>query len=121
MTNRSRRRGRAAGRWVRSAMRRPERDQGSNHQRHHRTKRKRVRIDASARLTRARLPCPPRPNPRGWTKRMDDVATAKHPHPWVFLALVLPFGASTGYVTVTLAFLLAAKGATVAAIGALAA
>jgi MFS family permease len=50
---------------------------------------------------------------------MDDDATAKHPHPWVFLALVLPFGASTGYVTVTLAFLLAAKGVTVAAIGVL--
>jgi MFS family permease len=45
--------------------------------------------------------------------------TAKHPHPWVFLALVTPFGASTGYVTVTLAFMLASKGVTVAAIGAL--
>jgi len=52
---------------------------------------------------------------------MDDGATAKHPHPWVFLALVIPFGVSTGYVLVTLAFMLAAKGVTVAAIGALAA
>ena len=52
---------------------------------------------------------------------MDDGASVKHPHPWVFLALVLPFGASTGYVTVTLAFMLAAKGVTVAAIGALSA
>jgi MFS family permease len=50
---------------------------------------------------------------------MDDDVTAKHPHPWVFLALVLPFGASTGYVTVTLAFLLAAKGVSVASIGVL--
>ncbi|HEY4031915.1 MAG TPA: MFS transporter [Caulobacteraceae bacterium] len=50
---------------------------------------------------------------------MGDGTAAKHPHPWVFLALVLPFGASTGYVTVTLAFILAAKGVTVAAIGAL--
>jgi len=50
---------------------------------------------------------------------MDDGATVKHPHPWVFLALVLPFGASTGYVTVTLAFLLSGKGVAVAAIGAL--
>jgi MFS family permease len=50
---------------------------------------------------------------------MGDGETARHPHPWVFLALVLPFGASTGYVTVTLAFMLAAKGVTVAAIGAL--
>jgi MFS family permease len=57
-------------------------------------------------------------------KRMDAgetgrEASGKHPHPWVFLALMLPFGASTGYVQVTLAFILAAKGMTVAAIGAL--
>jgi MFS family permease len=50
---------------------------------------------------------------------MDDGATAKHPHPWVFLALMTPFGASTGYVSVTLAYILAAKGVSVAAIGAL--
>ena len=50
---------------------------------------------------------------------MDHGATAKHPHPWVFLALMTPFGASTGYVTVTLAFVLAAKGLAVAAIGGL--
>jgi MFS family permease len=52
---------------------------------------------------------------------MDDGATAKHPHPWVFLALVTPFGVSTGYVSVTLAFLLGAKGVPLAAIGGLAA
>ena len=34
---------------------------------------------------------------------MDDGATVKHPHPWIFLALVTPFGVSNGYVTVTLA------------------
>jgi MFS family permease len=50
---------------------------------------------------------------------MGDGERAKSPHPWIFLALVTPFGASTGYVTVTLAFVLAAKGVTVAAIGAL--
>ena len=50
---------------------------------------------------------------------MGEGKTAKSPHPWIFLALVTPFGVSTGYVTVTLAFVLAAKGATVAAIGAL--
>jgi MFS family permease len=50
---------------------------------------------------------------------MDDGATVKHPHPWIFLALVTPVGISTGYVTVTLAFMLGAKGVTVAAIGAL--
>jgi MFS family permease len=50
---------------------------------------------------------------------MDDGETAKHPHPWIFLALMTPFGASTGYGTVTLAFLLAAKGVSVAAIGGL--
>ena len=50
---------------------------------------------------------------------MDDGETAKSPHPWIFLALVTPFGVSTGYVSVTLAFVLAAKGVTVAAIGAL--
>ncbi len=50
---------------------------------------------------------------------MDDGATVKHPHPWIFLALVTPFGVSNGYVTVTLAYVLAAKGMTVAAIGAL--
>jgi MFS transporter, PAT family, beta-lactamase induction signal transducer AmpG len=53
--------------------------------------------------------------------RMVDGATAKAPHPWIFLALVTPFGVSTGYVTVTLAFILGAKGVSVAAIGALAA
>ena len=50
---------------------------------------------------------------------MDDGASAKHPHPWLFLALMTPFGASTGYVSVTLAYVLAAKGVSVAAIGAL--
>jgi MFS family permease len=50
---------------------------------------------------------------------MGDGETAKSPHPWIFLALVTPFGVSTGYVSVTLAFVLAAKGVTVAAIGAL--
>jgi MFS family permease len=50
---------------------------------------------------------------------MDDGATVKHPHPWIFLALVTPFGVSTGYVSVTLAFLLGAKGATGLAIGGL--
>jgi MFS family permease len=50
---------------------------------------------------------------------MDDGETVKHPHPWIFLALVTPFGASNGYVTVTLAFVLAAKGLPVAAIAAL--
>jgi MFS family permease len=51
--------------------------------------------------------------------RMGEGAAGKHPHPWVFLALVTPVGVSTGYVSVTLAFVLAAKGMTVAAIGAL--
>lgn len=50
---------------------------------------------------------------------MGDGETAKHPHPWIFLALMAPFGVSTGYVSVTLAYVLAAKGVTVAAIGAL--
>ncbi|MGZ3277962.1 MAG: MFS transporter [Caulobacteraceae bacterium] len=50
---------------------------------------------------------------------MGDGKTTKTPHPWIFLALVTPFGVSTGYVTVTLAYLLAAKGVTVAAIGVL--
>lgn len=50
---------------------------------------------------------------------MSDGETGKHPHPWIFLALMTPFGVSVGYVTVTLAFMLGAKGVTVAAIGAL--
>jgi PAT family beta-lactamase induction signal transducer AmpG len=40
-------------------------------------------------------------------------------HPSIFGALIIPFGVSTGYVTVTLAYVLAQKGMTVAAIAAL--
>jgi MFS family permease len=50
---------------------------------------------------------------------MQEHAGAKGPHPSIFLALVFPFGLSTGYVNVTLAYVLAAKGLPVAAIGAL--
>jgi MFS family permease len=50
---------------------------------------------------------------------MGDGETAKHPHPWIFLVLVTPVGISTGYVTVTLAFLLGAKGVAALAIGGL--
>ena len=50
---------------------------------------------------------------------MGEGETAKTPHPWIFLALVTPVGISTGYVTVTLAFLLGAKGVGALAIGGL--
>jgi len=45
-------------------------------------------------------------------------ATVRTPHSSVFLALIFPFGVSTGYVTVTLAYLLAQRGMSVAAVGA---
>ena len=50
---------------------------------------------------------------------MGEGETGKHPHPWIFLALVTPVGISTGYVTVTLAFVLGAKGVAALAIGGL--
>jgi hypothetical protein len=40
--------------------------------------------------------------------------------PWIWALLYLPFGISSGYVTVTLAWLLSHAGASVAAIAALA-
>ena len=46
-------------------------------------------------------------------------AAAKASHPSVFMALVTPFGVANGYVTVTLAYVLAAKGLSVTAIGVL--
>jgi MFS transporter, PAT family, beta-lactamase induction signal transducer AmpG len=45
----------------------------------------------------------------------------KHAHPIVFLFLILPFGITSGYVTVTLAFLFARAGISVEAIAGLAA
>jgi PAT family beta-lactamase induction signal transducer AmpG len=51
--------------------------------------------------------------------RMRDGETANQAHPSIFLALVTPFGVSAGYVNVTLAYVLAAKGMPVAAITAL--
>lgn len=49
----------------------------------------------------------------------EQVGTVRTPHPSVFLALIFPFGVSTGYVGVTLAFTLAQHGMAVAAIAAL--
>lgn len=52
---------------------------------------------------------------------MSDASTAhKPPHPSVYLILTLPFGIATGYVTVTLAWLLSHAGASVAAVAGLA-
>jgi PAT family beta-lactamase induction signal transducer AmpG len=48
-----------------------------------------------------------------------DLPAAKNPHPAIFLVLFTPFGASSGYVTVTLAYLLGANGLTAAAIAAI--
>ncbi|HEV2691711.1 MAG TPA: MFS transporter [Verrucomicrobiae bacterium] len=45
----------------------------------------------------------------------------RHVHPWVFMALIIPFGAASGYVTVTLAYQLKQAGASVAQIAALSA
>ena len=45
--------------------------------------------------------------------------TVRGVHPSIFCALIIPFGVSTGYVTVTLAYVLAQKGMTVTAIAAL--
>jgi MFS transporter, PAT family, beta-lactamase induction signal transducer AmpG len=45
-------------------------------------------------------------------------ATVRTPHTSVFLPLIFPFGVSTGYVTVTLAYILAQRGMPVAAVGA---
>src|ERR1700748_2530310 len=50
---------------------------------------------------------------------MGGAEAGRQPHPWIFLALVTPVGITTGYVTVTLAFVLGAKGVTAAAVGAL--
>lgn len=50
---------------------------------------------------------------------MDKPSAARPPHPIVYLLLFLPFGITSGYVTVTLAYLLSAAGASVAAIAAL--
>ncbi len=44
-------------------------------------------------------------------------ATVRAPHSSVFLALIFPFGVSTGYVSVTLAYILAQRGLSVAAVG----
>ena len=46
------------------------------------------------------------------------VTTVKTPHSSVFLALIFPFGVSNGYVTVTLAYILAHRGLSLAAVGA---
>jgi MFS family permease len=51
---------------------------------------------------------------------MDDPHTPRRSAPpWVWLALFIPFGATNGYVTVTLAWLLSHAGASVAAIATL--
>jgi MFS family permease len=47
----------------------------------------------------------------------SDAAPIKAPHTSVFLILLMPFGVSSGYVGVTLAFLLSAHGMKAAAIG----
>lgn len=44
--------------------------------------------------------------------------TVRTPHASVFLALIFPFGVSTGYVQVTLAYILAQRGLGLAAVGA---
>ncbi|MDR3457594.1 MAG: MFS transporter [Verrucomicrobiae bacterium] len=43
----------------------------------------------------------------------------RHLHPWVFMVLIIPFGAASGYVSVTLAWQLKAAGASVGQIAAL--
>jgi MFS family permease len=48
----------------------------------------------------------------------SDAKTVGAPHPWLFFVLLAPFGLSGGYVGVTLAYLLAANGVSVAAIAA---
>ena len=51
---------------------------------------------------------------------MTDTDAHRPPHPALYLVLYLPFGIASGYVTVTLAWLLSHAGASVAAIAALA-
>lgn len=50
----------------------------------------------------------------------DSIAAVRPPHPIVFLVLYIPFGALTGYVTVTLGYVLRGGGVSVAAIAGLA-
>ncbi|MDB5443134.1 MAG: AmpG permease [Phenylobacterium sp.] len=50
----------------------------------------------------------------------DQAQTHRSPHPVLWLILYLPYGAATGYVTVTLAWLLSHAGASVAAVATLA-
>ena len=47
------------------------------------------------------------------------VENPRHIHPWVFMVLIIPFGVSAGYVSVTLAYQLKQAGASVAQIAAL--
>jgi len=53
--------------------------------------------------------------------RLDVVAPDRSTHPGAFLLLLFPFGASSGYVGVTLGYLLAHRGVSVAAIAGLSA
>jgi MFS family permease len=50
--------------------------------------------------------------------RRTEPATARVPHPFIYLVLILPFGVSSGYVTVTLAYQLAQGGLDAAQIAA---
>lgn len=50
----------------------------------------------------------------------DQVQTHRSPHPILWLVLYLPYGVASGYVTVTLAWLLTHNGASVAAVATLA-
>jgi PAT family beta-lactamase induction signal transducer AmpG len=50
----------------------------------------------------------------------DQAQTHRSPHPVLWLVLYLPYGIATGYVTVTLAWLLSHNGASVAAVATLA-
>lgn len=50
----------------------------------------------------------------------DQAQTHRSPHPVLWLVLYLPYGVATGYVTVTLAWLLTHNGASVAAVATLA-
>ncbi len=52
---------------------------------------------------------------------MSQPSAMRVPHPWAYMVLFLPFGMTSGYVVVTLAYLLTKAGASVEAVAALAA
>jgi PAT family beta-lactamase induction signal transducer AmpG len=45
--------------------------------------------------------------------------SSRHIHPWVFMILIIPYGAASGYITVTLAYQLTRAGVAVAPVAAL--